>query len=119
MERLTLKTPTGAVLALNNPRTEQEAKEQLTPAYKVVDKLSAYEDTFLEPSEIEELIVKLNKCKELLRKALQGFKYIDTEFGCAGCHKNWKNCPFNKGKKDVCAEHWVHADEVEEVLKDE
>ena len=45
MERLTVQTPTGAALKLNNPSTEQEAREQLMEAYKVaINKLAAYED---------------------------------------------------------------------------
>lgn len=39
MVRLTLKPPTGEALALNNPRTEVEAKEQLMTAYKVADEV--------------------------------------------------------------------------------
>jgi len=45
MERLTIKTPTGAALKLNSPQTEQEAREMLMAAYKVaVEKLADYED---------------------------------------------------------------------------
>ena len=62
---------------------------------------------------------QLEKCKKLLRIAVENIEYVEREFGCAGCTGDWKNCPFNEGEKDVCAEHWIHADEVREVLEDE
>ena len=69
--------------------------------------------------ENKELNEKLDKCRKLLRIAVENIEYVEREFGCAGCTGDWKNCPFNEGEKDVCAEHWIHADEVREVLKDE
>lgn len=67
--------------------------------------------------ENRELREKLERCKELLRAAVENIKYVGQRFGCCGCDENWKSCPFNGGEKDVCTAHWVHADEVEEVLK--
>lgn len=44
-ERLTIQTETGAALKLNNPSTENEARDQLMAAYKVaINKLAAFED---------------------------------------------------------------------------
>jgi len=45
MGRLTIQTPNGAALSLNNPANEREARKQLMAAYKIaVNKLAAYED---------------------------------------------------------------------------
>ena len=67
--------------------------------------------------ENRELRENLEQCKELLRAAVENIKYVEQRFGCCGCDENWKSCPFNEGEKDVCTAHWVHAKEVEEVLK--
>lgn len=66
--------------------------------------------------EIETLKAENAELKKLLRLAVQGFKYIDKYFGCAGCKENWQNCPYNAGKIDVCTERWKYADEAEKVL---
>lgn len=126
MERLTVKTPTGAALALNDPRTEQEAKEQLMTAYRVaMNRLSAYEDTGLEPVEIEELIVKLDKCKELLRMAVEELEEQMNNL-CEAVDKDSCYSPCTICLNQLCCTdedykgvEWIHADKVEEVLKNE
>ena len=67
--------------------------------------------------ENRELREKLEECKELLRAVVDNIKYVEQRFDCCGCDGNWKSCPFNGGEKDVCTAHWVHAEEVEGVLK--
>lgn len=45
IERLTIITPKGAALKLDNPKNEKEARKQLMDKYKIaVDKLAYYED---------------------------------------------------------------------------
>lgn len=66
MNRLTIRTPKGAALKLDNPKTKKEAKKQLHDKYLMaIEKLAQYEDTGLTPEKIESLKSK----QELIRPA--------------------------------------------------
>lgn len=57
MERLTIRTPKGAALKMNDTYSnESAARKDLMRRYRIaVDRLAAYEDTGLEPEEVEQL----------------------------------------------------------------
>ena len=57
--------------------------------------------------------------KRLLKLAIESFDYIDKNFGCAGCHKGWKKCPYNTGEKDCCTEKWKYHDEAMKLIGEE
>lgn len=54
--------------------------------------------------------------KRLLKLAIESFDYIDKKFGCAGCNKGWKKCPYNAGEKDCCTEKWKYHDEAMKLI---
>jgi hypothetical protein len=55
MERLTIRTPKGAALKMDDTyQSEDEAKKALMQKYRfAIDRLAAYEDTGLEPGEVQ------------------------------------------------------------------
>lgn len=71
MERLTIRTPKGASLKMNDQYvSEAEARADLMRRYLIaIDRLAAYEDTGLGPEEIEGLCTmeKRAKMADLLR----------------------------------------------------
>lgn len=126
MKRLTRRFTDGTAFVPN------EIKALHNEQQEYIEKLAAYEDTGLEPEEIksnEQIIAdltravclkdkKIKKLKELLKKAVEDLQimyylYMDD---CGFCNNR---CPFFDDKKDECAGQWKHADEVEEILKDE
>jgi len=65
MERLTENTPKGAVLKLDSPKSDMEAREQLMAVYPIaMNKLAAYEDSGLSPEEIVGLQTEIAALKE-------------------------------------------------------
>ena len=69
--------------------------------------------------EIDALREENKELKRLLKMAIESFDYIDKEFGCAGCHKGWKKCPYNTGEKDCCTEKWKYYDEAMKLIGEE
>ena len=67
MKRLTIKTPNGAALEMNNTYpNENAAREDLMKRYRIaIDRLAAYEDTGLGPEEIEVLQAHVDELTEL------------------------------------------------------
>ena len=57
-----------------------------------------------------------NELKRLLKLAIESFDYIDKKFGCAGCNRGWKKCPYNTGVKDCCTEKWKYHDEAMKLI---
>ena len=142
MERLTEKTETGAALKLNAPRTEQEARDQLMAAYEVaINRLAAYEDTGITPEQItaNKSIIgdltreicrqesEIEKLRELLKLAVEDMATAASDFCeycsvCKYCKKDNYTCEYRMNIKDCINAsdfRWQHADEVEEVLKDD
>lgn len=144
MERLTVKSPNGCeniVPQLTNGRVVvtckalcKDMRRGYTPEkscencdiQKAFDKLSAYEDTGLEAAEVAELKTKLKKCKELLRMAVNELeeKMSDLCETVGDMNSVYSPCLIcvnqQKCKSGVVSvPEWIHADKVEEVLKNE
>ena len=64
MKRLTIRTPKGAALKMNDTyKSEVEAKYDLMRRYRIaIDRLAAYEGTGLTPEEVAELKTPCDLC---------------------------------------------------------
>jgi len=140
MERLTVKTETGAALKLNDPHTEKEVISLFVAAYRAaVDRLAAYEDGGLEPYHIPSILADnheiIGECKrlkaenyklrELLKEAVEDITTAASDFYeyCSVCKYRLKDniCEYRMNHNNcinASGFRWQHADEAEEVLKD-
>lgn len=61
---------------------------------------------------VSELEKQNSELRRLLKLAVEGFDFIDDNFGCAGCHRGWEKCPYNnQGEVHCCTDHWKYRDE--------
>lgn len=73
MERMTIRTPTGAALDLNDIYPDEKAaKAALMNRFRIaVERLAAYEDTGVEPKEVEKLKAENERLTPEIIDALQ------------------------------------------------
>ncbi len=65
MKRLTIRTPKGAALKMNDTyQSEAEAKDDLMRKYRIaIERLADYEDMGLTPEEVAELVKRTTRVK--------------------------------------------------------
>ena len=80
----------------------------------IFDKLAAYEDTGLEPEEVETLKAENAELKRLLSLAVEEIKGAANLICDIAKHDD--SCPFFDYAKRQCGGTWRHADEAEKVL---
>ena len=69
---------------------------------------------------ISELEIQNSELRRLLKLAVEGFDFIDDNFGCAGCHGGWEKCPYNnQGEVDYCTDQWKYRDEAMKLIGDD
>lgn len=69
---------------------------------------------------VSELEKQNSELRRLLKLAVEGLDFIDDNFGCAGCHGGWENCPYNnQGELDCCTDQWKYRDEAMKLIGDD